>query len=1224
MTILPYDIRLLESERMSDNTDGGGRRTARVIPDGVAGNIFPKVSRVDSVYGRVNLRKIYPHINTASLDVYAGAHIIITDAPDNDRIGVLAFSTGSDFDLRASARDRIESYVISGPESRMVLYGRQLKGSQAILAYQRLEEPLPEIGEVYAISTEVGGVTTSQQFVRVQDVAHEVRTFTDEGGDFQRRVITLKIGSPLRYEFMGLAAPSRFSNAITSAAGKLRTTTVADAARYFGIQPLTAAVASGALELTVASVYAPIVPTTQRETALSLASIAGATAVIPAANTPLPEIYMPNALGAVSANTLYLPGPIVPGSLKLSLINFGVNSPTYTIGADGILPAMTAGDFTTTGGMVSYEAGTIYITHPVTVGVHVFATYTPGASVSQPAHTKALPITLATRGTVYSVPLLPIPAPGTLIVDYRALGKWYRLYDNGMGELVGGDAAYGTGTVDYVTGGATITLGALPDVGSSVLLSWGSPVHYEVHTADAAGPYQDFLLEHLPAKPGTVVPSYTADGVTYTLADDGVGGLSGGGATGTIDYFTGQGRITYAARLPDFDSTLTIAYTQSVIDPDQSAGTTTTDATLRRAVTVAPTSPTSMALGMGVVPGTPLATNVPCVAPDGSTLYATLRCNDDGSVSIQGGTYDGAIGAYFRLTQAAIGTVVGSIDNATGAITLSGAADFTAMVWGAGYWVATTTASVPIRFKIGSTATFWLTPGKTLLNAAGGGTVEVDTSGLVTINTAQTLTAPIESAAPVRVDLTATASSQVVAGSVMFTMAGKTFIERNGTLYCDMLPNGSATPAGSIDYASGIATPTLWVSGAAPGLAVHACLVKFGDFLVTSAFFRTAGSPLRPASTYVQVAAEDGTLVTAAADLSGNIAGSMALGAVEQSMGVVALRFGEYVLAAGNELEPWYDPAEIVGANVWKPRAVQPQTLRYSAVVISNLPLDAEILGLDPVRLPSDGRVPIFRPADVTVIHHTDIYNAETPAADSVINVGRTDLAALWLEDGDKKKLATTMYVADLAAGTATMAADLDLTGYVPPIAAKHRIEEMVMLSDVQINGQVSLSAPLLRDFPAGSYLSGALLYGDLQARATNLFDQQTWTGVWQSTAIGDGATAQYNDVDHPVEVLNNGAVTERWRLIFTTTSSFQVIGENLGVIGTGTTGADLQPVNPLTGLPYFTLYAAGWGMGWAVGNNLRFDTIAAAPPTWLVRTVLPGAALAGDSFDAQLRGDVD
>ena len=207
---------------------------------------------------------------------------------------------------------------------------------------------------------------------------------------------------------------------------------------------------------------------------------------------------------------------------------------------------------------------------------------------------------------------------------------------------------------------------------------------------------------------------------------------------------------------------------------------------------------------------------------------------------------------------------------------------------------------------------------------------------------------------------------------------------------------------------------------------------------------------------------------------------------------------------------------------------------------------------------------------------------------------------------------------------TATMAVGASLAGYTTPIYAKHRIEEMALLSDVQINGLVTLTAPLLRDYPAGSQLSSALLYGDLQARATNLFDQQTWTNVWQSTVIGSSATATYNDVDYPVEVLNNAAITERWRLNFTSPTAFQVIGENLGVIGTGTTSGDLAPVNPLTGLAYFTLRAAGWGSGWATGNQLRFDTIAAAPPTWLARCVLPGAALTVDSFDAQLRGDVD
>lgn len=1220
MTILPSDIRLLESERMTDTPDGGGRRTSRVIADGVAGNIFPKISRVDSVYGRINIRHLYGHVNTANVDMYAGAHAIITDAPDNPRIGVLLFASGGDYDTRTDARNFVENYVVAGPESRMLIYGRQLKNSSAVLVYQREEEPLPDVGDVYCLSEEVGDVVIAQQFIAVQKIAHELRAFVDQSGTFVYRILTLTTSAPLRREFRGLDSPSRFSDA--RGPSVMRATTVADAARYFGIQPLSAAAEMGALTLHVPSVYAPIVPTTQREVPISLAGIGGARAFMDCG--PAPASEGPYELGLEvgspgEEHTIRTASAMRPVSVVVDTDLGG--GPTTDDGHGNLIAPSGIGY----SGTVDYEGRRLILRQNFSGSATVTVRYTPQAEVSQAAHTAATAITLATRGTVYTGVMLPIPAPGTAVFAFRALGRWYALRDQGDGTFAGLDAAHGTGNLDYASGAYTVTLGALPDVGSSLVRSWGSPVHYEVRTADFAGPYQDFTLENLPVKPGTVAPSYTANGTTYTLADDGAGNLSGGGATGTINYFTGQGRITYGARLPDFDSTLSIGYTQSVIDPDQSAGTTTPDATLRKAVTVAPASATSLALGMGVVPGTPRATNVPCTAPDGTVLYATLQCNNDGSVSIEQGTYGGTVGAYFELPQAARGTVVGSIDNATGVITLSGSADFTAMVWGVGNWVATTTSSVPIRFKTGSTATFWLTPGKTTLNATGGGTVDVNTSDLDTIDTAHTLAALVESAAPVRVDLTATSSSKVVAGSVAFTLAGKSFFDRNGTLYCDFLQSGSATPAGSIDYATGIATPTLWVRGAAPALAVQACLVKFGDFTATGAFFRTSGSPLRPASTYIQATAEDGTLIAATCDLSGNIAGALVRGIVEQTMGVVALRFGEWVTAAGNELEPWYDPAEVVGLDVWKPCAIQPQTLRYSTVVISNVPLSADLLGLDPVRLPSDGRVPIYRPADINVLHHTGSFDAGTPAAGSTIDVGRTALAALWLEDAERKKLPATLYTADLATGIVTMAADAVLTGFTSPIAARHRIEQMLLVTDVQINGEISIAQQLTRDFPTGSQLSGALPFGDVFARVESLFDQQTWTGEWSDTRIGDQATAQYNDIDFPIEVLDEGAVNERWRIeIQTGGTTFKAIGENLGVIGAGSTTADFSVTNLLTGKPYFVLRKDGWGTGWAAGVQLRFNTVAAAPGFHVARVILPGATLEGDSFDLAFRGDAD
>jgi hypothetical protein len=261
----------------------------------------------------------------------------------------------------------------------------------------------------------------------------------------------------------------------------------------------------------------------------------------------------------------------------------------------------------------------------------------------------------------------------------------------------------------------------------------------------------------------------------------------------------------------------------------------------------------------------------------------------------------------------------------------------------------------------------------------------------------------------------------------------------------------------------------------------------------------------------------------------------------------------------------------------------------------------------------------------VVVIHNTKSLTLPNPAvASAVYSMSRTVLSELWLLDATGARVPISKYVVGLSAGTVTMAADLSLTGIPQPLVAKHRIEELNLLSDVQINGQINLTGPLTRAYDLDTYVSSALLFGDMFARVTGVFDQGTWTNEWQDALIGSQATAQYNTIDHPLEVLNNGCVRERWRINFTSTTAFQVIGENLGVITTGSTAADLSPANGLTGLPYFTLRAAGWGTGWSVGNQLRFNTIGATAPIWVARTILPGATLTGDSVDLQLRGDVD
>ena len=1194
MAITAPDIKLLESERMSDTTDGGGRKTSRVIPDGVAGNIFPKVSRLDSVYGRVNLRKVFGAIQTADVDTYAGAHAIITDAPDNDKIHTTLFSTASEFDTRTSARDRVESFVTVGPESRMILLGRQLPGQQSVSAYQRIEEPLPEIGEEITLTTEVSTVILAQQYCRIQSVDSEVRTFTEAYSsgyiEFKRRVITLGIGSPLRYEFNGPENASQ-SSAVTRSA-KLRTTTVVDAARYYGIKKLTESITAGDLGMKVESVYTPIVPTTNREVPLSNLAVGSALNIVPAKATAQSETV--NASVAVGGG-MYTLRPITPGTLTVS----GSGITTLTDDKKGGISNAT---FSAT---VDYEAGHIVRTGGSATPSSYALSYVPGGVATQTAHSIDNVISLGNRGSVYAFTLSPVPSPGSTSVDFLALGKWYRLRDDGTGNLSGSDPAYGVGSIDYTTGATVVTLGSLPDVGSSVILNWGSPAHYEIlagaTSAAQATVNQAIQLTNLPVVPDSVTVTYVSGGVTRTATDNTSGVISGVGVSGKVNYTTGLVDLSYTTTLPDAGLGVTVDYVHEIPD-------TVGEVALKSLVRAAGSS---IPLGGAVKPG-----SLFCNASfSGGVMsgWLLIRDNAAGIVFVAGGqkVAGSASGALDGVV--ASDTPIGGINYTTGVITITNGVSVATSLYrwdsyhgptpnGIWTWVP---GSVTIGIT-GANASFGWVDDSILAH----GTAE---SEIFTF-----------ASAPITFDLLATSSSRLVPQSAMFTAGGKTYIDRSGILYTDVAnTTGSGVPVGTVDYTSGVATLTDWVNGVALGLSMVSALATRGTYATPIMYFRTSGAPIRPGSLYIQVTRENGELLTGTGDASGVVSGLKVAGSVDHDTGIVRLLFGEMVTAAGNEAEPWYLPGAVVGGMVLKPVSVIPSTFRYNAVVLTNLPINADILGIDPVRLPVDGRVPIYRPADVVVIHNTDTFALPNPAvASTTYNVGRTNLSELWLTDTAGVKVDTTKYTYSLDAGTVTMAAGLTLTGLVQPLIAHHRIEDMAMLSDVQINGQLSVSAQIPRSYGINSFVSSALLFGDMNARVENVFDLlsfTTWVDI-QTT----GSNAQFNDIDYPVEVLNNGALTERWRINFTSTTGFQVIGENLGVIATGSTSTDTSPANALTGNPYFVIRAAGWGAGWSAGNQLRFNTVGAAAPIWITRTVLPGATLNGDSFSMQMRGDVD
>lgn len=163
------------------------------------------------------------------------------------------------------------------------------------------------------------------------------------------------------------------------------------------------------------------------------------------------------------------------------------------------------------------------------------------------------------------------------------------------------------------------------------------------------------------------------------------------------------------------------------------------------------------------------------------------------------------------------------------------------------------------------------------------------------------------------------------------------------------------------------------------------------------------------------------------------------------------------------------------------------------------------------------------------------------------------------------------------------------------------------------------------RAFPAGTLISSAIVLGDLAAAVTDSYSQATWTDVWSDALIGTSPVAQYQQNTHPIVVANNGAITERWALIFTNSTAFRIVGQESGQVGVGTINEVCAPDNDATGYPYFTIAKEGWGGGWAAGNVLRFNTVGANAPIWVARCVLPSAPNAtSDSLMLSVRGDIN
>lgn len=464
----------------------------------------------------------------------------------------------------------------------------------------------------------------------------------------------------------------------------------------------------------------------------------------------------------------------------------------------------------------------------------------------------------------------------------------------------------------------------------------------------------------------------------------------------------------------------------------------------------------------------------------------------------------------------------------------------------------------------------------------------------------------------------------IMPGTLRFTLNGKTVSDRvgQGYLYWD-----DGTVVGQVDYYAKVVYLTIWTPGTGV-LTLTSCITTLGIWSTQAVVFRVAGAPLQPGSLIVQATKSDGEVITATVNSNGYIIHDDVTGFVDQENGVADLQFGhltlETSLTEAQRLEPWYNLEDIVDGHIWVPYDVFPSSIRYSAVVYTFLPLDASLLGLDPVRLPTDGRVPIFKLGQVIVIAEElsqSISSLPVPA--DVVQLSATFVADASLTDTEGATVPSTFYTLDRKLGTLTFLPATDWTDFTAPLTAVIRLEDMSLITDVQINGTVKVAAPIARAFSAETAkVSSALIFGDMVTRYFNLFHQFSWISVWSEAVIGSDTSSKYDDVSYPILVANESAIEQRWAIVFTSATTFKCLGETRGQVATGDVYTNFEPVNGLTNKPYFRIDHRGWGGGWATGNVMRFNT-EAAKPFWISRCILQGEPTnEEDVFCIQARGD--
>lgn len=1187
MAITQNDLEILKSEIMADTPDGGGLPTGIAVIDGVSNNLFPDVSDIDRLIGRVRLRKVLLGVKTANAELLQAVRMLFTELPENPNISVFAFKASSFADRRSDAQNKIESYLAFGTKWAGHLLETQLTGQRVIQIALENSDPVPAVGQPLVIVQNEGQSDEFYQYIRPLKVDTIERRFQRTASETVTRIVaTIEFGDTLTKTFNGLTVPEFSQTISTSRRAILREARVADAAKYYSASRLAEpVVAMQSRQVRLDSIYTQVVPSTQVETPILQRDPANQVATQARGD----GVITINQSVNVTTNTAFsLPSGIAVGTLSINVSGRSLTDRDGQL-VDSQNKAYAA---------IKYGVGQITWYDLLNTGqTTVTGSYKPASEFTRVAQTD-YQVVGDNAGYNYVRELGAEPVPNSLKITYTVQGNNYLVHDDGRGNLIDDDGN-GRGTVQGKT--VLLTTAAIPDAASYIVYSFGVDLDTVKYGEQALLPaYHALQIDH--AVVGSVTATWGVD-KTATIGSAGGTGDASGKLSNTTVYLAPNALInkdadvtlTYYKALP---SELLFKYQEFPESGDKGE--------------LNYTGSLDSAIHSGFIARIDFGRS----DLEGSVHFELVE--DASGTGLKVGQMFQPY-SYYDVDRAEMQSQWKPLNNGSSIADVelvSSYLDKATGAFGFNISVTQTRSIVDVITRPGVSPVFKT---KTITYKHPFAATEMNVSARSGGGSEQVI--DIRKAGNLRIDTPVSGETPITPRSLLFNAFGDTLKDESGAI------KKGTTTVGSVDYQSGVISMTDWTTGATNSVSLLNMLRENDPVPLANLVFRTPVAPLKESSLQISAELADGTMLSLATDEQGNITGhSFAHGTVDFKAGFVALYFYEKLGVTANPdvvNEPWYDINNIYTESatgntqfINRPVYVKPDSIRYNAIAYSYLPLDRELIGLDPVRLPSDGRVPFVRKGDSIAITELKTMQLPTNAPNDSFDLGFERLSDVNVVDSLGVKVDADYLDVDLDAGTLTLNGMLDMSFYTAPLTAKYRIMDIALVIETDISGRVTLSTPITHDYSTAAVFSSMLLAGDMQARAYNVFGQKSWSSVWSDSLIGDATTSQLQVTNNPIVVTNRDAIEERWALVFTSQTAFNIIGQTVGQIGTGTTSALTAPINPMTGYPYFTIPSAAWGVGWSANNVVRINTAAAKYPVWIGNAIQQHQGSSSDNYD--------